>query len=234
MDQSRRQARLERNRAQQRRGQLRWLVYISIAAVVVVVLLILSNQVTAPEERTYINKNGTSLGDADAPVELIEIADFQCPVCRSWWNDVEEQVIAEYVDNGQVSFTIRLVGFLDAVQNGESTRSAEAGYCAADQNMFWEFHNVAYTNWAGENAGAFRDDRLVAFANSIGLDMGAFNACFNDREKLAEVDAAREFAQGLGINSVPTFIINGQVYVGFRSFAEISALLDQAIASAGG
>jgi len=231
MDQSRRQARLERSRAQQRRGQLRWLVYISIAAVIVVALLILSNQVTPPEERSYENKNGTSLGDVNASVQLVEIADFQCPVCQSWWEQVEEQVIAEYVDTGQVSFMVQIVGFLDAVPNGESTRAAEAGYCAADQNMYWEFHDVVYTNWAGENAGAFRDDRLTAFATSIGLDMDAFNSCFNSDEKLASVEAAQEFASGLNVSSVPTFVINGQAYVGFRSFEELSALLDEAIAN---
>lgn len=233
MDQSRRQARLERNRAQQRRGQLRWLAYISIAAVVFVILLILSNRVSAPEQRTYNNKNGNSLGDMNAPVQLVEIADFQCPVCRTWWNDVEEQIIEKYVDSGEVGFTVRVVGFLDAVPNGESTRAAEAGYCAADQNMFWEFHNVVYANWAGENAGAFRDDRLRAFASSINLDMDAFNTCFNNNEKIAEVEAAKEFAAGLGVSSVPTFVVNGQVYVGLRSFDELSSILDEAIAAAG-
>jgi protein-disulfide isomerase len=234
MDQSRRQARLERNRSQQRRGQLRWLVYIVIAAIVVVVLLIFSNQVTAPVERTYTNKNGTTLGNVDAPVQLVEIADLQCPVCRSWWEQVEPQIVAAYVDNGQVSFTIQVVGFLDAAPNGESTQSAEAAYCAADQNMFWEFHDVSYTNWAGENAGNFRDDRLRAFANSIGLDMNAFNSCFNNNEKTESVTAAMEFASSLGVSSVPTFVLNGQAYVGFRSFEEMSALLDAAIAGSAG
>lgn len=233
MDQSRRQARLERNRAQQRRGQFRWLVYISIVAVVVVGLLILSNQVTAPEPRSYTNKNGTSLGNPDAPVQLFEVADFQCPVCRSWWNDVEQLIVSEYVDSGQVSFTVHIVGFLDAVPNGESTRAAQAGYCAADQNMYWEFHDVVYANWAGENQGAFRDDRLRAFASSINLDLNAFNSCFDGNEKIAEVDAAQAFALEFGIDAVPSFVVNGQVYRGLQSFEQLSVILDEAIANAG-
>lgn len=233
MDQSRRQARLERNRAQQRRGQLKWLAYISIAAIIIVFLLILSNQVTAPEPRTYTNKNGNSLGDMSLPVQLVEVADFQCPVCQSWWNDVEKQVIEKYVDTGKVGFTIQIVRFLDAVPNGESTQAAEAAYCAADQNMFWEFHDVAYTNWAGENQGAFRDDRLRAFASSINLDMNEFNNCFSNNEKTDQLEAAMDYAAGLGIDRVPALVINGQVYIGFRSFEELSALLDAAIANAG-
>jgi protein-disulfide isomerase len=235
MDQSRRQARLERNRTQQRRGQLKWLVYISIAAVVVVALLILANQVKPAEARTYNQKNGTTLGDPNAPVHLVEIADFQCPFCHQWYSQVEQQIIETYVDTGQVYFTIEVVGFLDSSANGESTRAALAAYCAADQNRFWEYHGVVYTNQAGENQGAFRDDRLQAFANSIGLDMNSFNACFNSNEKEADIQAAEDYASSHGIQSVPSFVVNDQdpPYVGLQTFEQLSAILDAAIAAAG-
>jgi len=234
MDQSRRQARLERNRAQQRRGQLKWLVYISIAAVIVVVLLILANQVKPAEARTYQQKDGTSIGDPNAPVHLVEIADLQCPFCHRWYSEVEQQIIAKYVDSGQVYLTIEVVGFLDS-GTAESTQAAEAAYCAADQNMFWEYHGVVYTNQAGENQGAFRDDRLLAFANSLGLDMDAFRSCLNSNGKNADVLAAEDFAASHGIDSVPSFVVNDQdpPYIGLQTFDQLSAILDAAIAAAG-
>ncbi len=232
MDQNRRQARLERNRAQQTRNQLKWIVYMAIAAVVVVTLLILSNQVKPAEARTYLQKDGTSLGDPNASVTMDEIADFQCPYCHMWYSEVEQAIVEKYVDTGKVYFTIHLVGFLD---NGttESTQAAEAGYCAADQNKFWEYHGVLYTNQQGENQGAFRDDRLVAFANSIGLDMNAFRSCLTSNEKNADVVAAMDYAASNGIQNVPSFVINGQVYVGLQTFDQLSAILDAAIAAAG-
>lgn len=234
MDRSRRQARLERNRAQQRRGQLKWLVYISIAAVIVVVLLILANQVRPAEARTYQQKDGTSIGDPNAPVRLVEIADLQCPFCHRWYSEVEQQIIQKYVDSGQVYLTIEVVGFLDS-STGESTQAAEAAYCAADQNMFWEYHGVVYTNQAGENQGAFRDDRLLAFANSLGLDMDAFRSCLNSNDKNADVLAAEDFAASHGIDSVPSFVVNDQdpPYIGLQTFDQLSAILDAAIAGAG-
>jgi protein-disulfide isomerase len=234
MDQSRRQARLERNRAQQRRGQLKWLVYISIAAVVVVVLLILSNQVSPAEARSYTQKNGTSIGDPNAPVHLVEIADLQCPFCHRWYSEVEQQIIEKYVDSGQVYMTIEVVGFLDS-GTGESTQSAEAAYCAADQNMFWEYHGVVYTNQSGENQGAYRDDRLLAFANSIGLDMNAFRSCLNSNDKNADVQAAEDYAASHGIESVPSFVVNDQdpPYIGLQTFEQLSAILDAAIPAPG-
>jgi protein-disulfide isomerase len=235
MDQSRRQARLERNRAQQRQGQLKWLIYISIAAVVVVALLILANQVKPAEARTYNQKSGTTIGDPNAPVHLVEIADMQCPFCHQWYSQVEQQIIETYVDTGQVYFTIEVVGFLDSSANGESTRAAQAAYCAADQNMFWEYHGVVYTNQSGENQGAFRDDRLQAFANSLELDMNAFNSCLNSNEKAADVQAAEDYASSHGIQNVPSFVVNDQdpPYIGLQTFDQLSAILDAAIAAAG-
>lgn len=235
MERSKRQARLERNRAQQRRGQLKWLVYISIAAVVVAGLLIFANQVKPAEARTYEQKDGTSIGDPKAPVHLVEIADLQCPVCHMFYSETEQKIIETYVDTGKVYFTIQVVGFLDSSANGESTRAAEAAYCAADQNMFWEYHGLVYTNQAGENQGAFRDERLSAFANSIGLDMNEFGSCFNSLLKAADVQAAEDYAATHSIQSVPSFVVNEQdpPIVGLQNFEQLSAILDAAIAAAG-
>jgi len=94
---------------------------------------------------------------------------------------------------------------------------------------------VVYTNQAGENQGAFRDDRLQAFANSIGLDMNSFNACTSSNEKEADIQAAEDYAANHGIQSVPSFVVNDQdpPYVGLQTFEQLSTILDAAIAAAG-
>lgn len=233
MDQSKRQARLARQQSAQRRNQLKWVVYISIAAVIVTALLILSNQVRAPEARTYTQKDGLGLGDPSAPVQLIEVADFQCPVCGRYYREVEKLVISEYVNTGDVYYTYQPVGFLDAVPNGESTQSAEASYCAADQNLFWEYHDVIFANQAGENAGSFADDRLITFAETAGLDMDVFRSCFlNDEKTQAVLDAQASAAQ-VGIQSIPSFIINGEAFVGFRTIEQLREIIDAKLAASG-
>lgn len=237
MDRSSRQAHLERRREEQRRGQMKWLVYIVIGAVVVAGLLIVSNlardlstgPVVTPEPRSYTQQSGNVLGDPNAPVQLIEVGDFQCPVCKTAYLTLEEPIINDYVNTGKVTFTFEVVSFLGT----ESTRSAAAAYCAGDQNKFWEYHDFVYTNQGAENSGALSDDRLTQFAQLAGLDMNAFSACFQSGEKAARITQAGTLAAGYGINATPSFVINGTVLVGLRSYAEIQQAIEAALAAAG-
>lgn len=231
MDRSTRQARLERQRGEQRRGTLKWLAYIVIAAVVVVGLLIYAGRVRAPQPRTYTQQSGNVLGDPNAPVTFVEFGDFQCPVCLNAYLNVEEQLINEYVNTGKMSYTFQAVGFLDRGTT-ESSRSAEAAYCAGDQSKFWEYHDVLYTNQGAENSGTFSDDRLIAFANSINLDIDAFRSCFLSGEKAAMVDQAEAAALAGGVDATPTFIINGVMFRGYHEFAELQNAIEAALAAA--
>src|SRR5688572_10336155 len=74
-------------------------------------------------------------GNPDAPVKIIEYSDFQCPYCRNFWRDTEDQLIDQYVKTGKVYFEYRSVGLFIGP---ESARAAEVAYCAGDQEKFWE------------------------------------------------------------------------------------------------
>ena len=112
----------------------------------------------------------------------------------------------------------------------ESQWAAEASECAAEQDAFWEYHDFLYENQNGENRGAFSQDNLKQFAGQLGLDEDAFNQCLDSGKYTDIVQQEKQMAQQLGVQSTPTFVINGRPVVGaqpFESFQQvIESILD--------
>jgi protein-disulfide isomerase len=170
-----------------------------------------------------------AVGDPNAPVKITEYSDFQCPYCRNFWRDTEDQLIDQYVKTGKVYFEYRSVGVFIGP---ESARAAEAAYCAGDQEKFWEMHDTIFANQGAENAGALDDTHLIIFARRIGLDMTQFGDCF-DGKYSGRVAQDKADATAAGINSTPSFLINGKLVEGYLTFDQIQPEIDAALAAAG-
>lgn len=154
--------------------------------------------------------DGKSLGDPDAPVRVDVWEDFQCPACKIFTEGTEQQLIERYVTSGQVYYTFHFFPFIDGrVDGGESQQSANAAMCALEQGKFWEYHDLLYANWDGENQGSFADDRLTAFAESLALDMDAFSACFSENRYEDEIDLDYLNGQAAGVQGTPSVFVNG-------------------------
>lgn len=96
------------------------------------------------------------LGKSDAPVTIIEFADFQCPFCERFYKDAEKGIIENYVKSGKVKFVFRNYAFLGP----ESNIAAEGSYCANEQGKFWEYHNFLFDHQGPENSGTFSKENL--------------------------------------------------------------------------
>ena len=182
---SKRQELREKRRKQEQGQRIMMISMIVVGALLVAAMLIYPNlpkpvgEITTPtfSERPLVNKN--SMGDPNAPVKIDVWEDFQCPACAQYSQEVETQVTEAYVKTGKVLYTFHFFPFLDDNSVAkESDQSASASMCAADQGKFWEYHDMLFANWNGENEGAFNDTRLVAFAETLSLNMDEFNACF--------------------------------------------------------
>lgn len=101
--------------------------------------------------------------------------------------------------------------------NPQAQAAAEAVECAADQGYFWAYHGILMEN----QAGGFARNKLKELAASLGLDTGAFNTCFDSGKHKNTVNKQTAEAQALGVNSTPSFSINGQFLVVQQSFAEV-------------
>ena len=102
--------------------------------------------------------------------------------------------------------------------------------CASEQGLFWEYHDELYANWNGENIGTFNDNRLITFAQNVGLDVDAFEQCFAENRYQADIDTDMMMARTYGISGTPSLFVNGkQVAPGYVPSWED---LDQAIQAA--
>ena len=174
--------------------------------------------------------NGNALGDLEAPVTVEIWADYQCPYCALFSRQVEPQLIAQYVETGQVRLVFRDLAFL----GDESRWAAVAARLAADQDAFWPYHDYLFANQLGENVGSFSVERLQRIATLVGLDRSAFDAglaldaaraTFAEIRTEFEADAAR-----LGIRSTPTIVVDG-TRLDANDLATIRAAIDAALAA---
>ncbi|MDA0366219.1 MAG: thioredoxin domain-containing protein, partial [Chloroflexi bacterium] len=140
----------------------------------------------------------------------------------------------EFIDTGTVQLTFHDFAFLGA----ESRRAAEAAECAADQNHFWEFHDLLFLRQGNENSGAFSDDRLKQVARElqpvhVEFDADGFDACLDSGRKAAVVDQSTASAANAGITQAPSFVINGKLLTGAQGIDVFRRAIQQALEAAG-
>ena len=145
------------------------------------------------------------LGSADAPITLVEFGDYQCHFCNVFFHDTEEDIIRNYVDTGLV----RMVFKDRTIIGPDSVVAARGGWCAQDQNLFWEYHDTVYSHWAGENNGWASLDNLRGFAEEAGLDVQQWSSCMAASTHSEKVAASNEDARNLGVGGTPAFFVIG-------------------------
>ncbi len=175
-----------------------------------------------------ISAEGRTRGVDDAPVTIIEFADFQCPQCRRFAETSGNQIEEEYVANDLVRMEFRNMAFIGA----ESVFAAEAAQCANDQGMFWEYHDLLFDEQRGENDGAFSPRRLKRFAGELGLDQEAFDSCLDTAQYRQMVLDETEAAGDAGVTSTPTVFINGEMVRGAQPFNVFREVIERKLREA--
>lgn len=183
-----------------------------VAAVLIVPSALSVGNFVQVTPQTRFMEDGNALGDPNAPVVIEVFEDFLCPSCNVFNQEVSKQIQEEYVETGQAYYVFLQYPFLSQ----ESFQAAYASTCAAEQNRFWDYHDILFANQVGEARSAFTNARLVAYAESIGLDMDEFEVCLNNEETKELIDA--DLLEGLdrGISGTPAVFVNGiQISPGF-------------------
>lgn len=174
-----------------------------------------------------------TMGDASAPVTVVEYAMFSCPHCADFHRDTFPQVKAEYIDTGKVQWIFREVYF-----NKAGLWAAMIARCAPQERYFGIADLIMSTqsNWMMNPNGGVRDDasmiqELYRIGRQAGMTDDQMNACMQDRAFAeALVATYQENAAADRIDSTPTFIMNGaKMGSGAMPWAEIKAKIDEAL-----
>ena len=231
-----------RERRQKRKQQQRMITIMIVAGVALIAVAIIMiptimrsletvGEFAQPEQISRPLANDNTMGDPNAPVVIEEFSDFGCNHCADFALGTGERITQEYVANGQVYFISRSTGNL--LNNPNTQLAAEAAYCAADQGMYWEYHDLIYANQGILFYGGvtYIDNYLNAFADTLGLDMKEFENCFNDGKYQDRVQQDGKDAQRIGINSTPSFLINGTLVRGNLPFEEFQAYIEGSLST---
>ncbi|HNB52426.1 MAG TPA: DsbA family protein [Anaerolineales bacterium] len=231
-----RETRREKRRQEQQRVLTRNLLIIAGVVLLIVAGIWYSSSrpvgdIVSITPREIPNANGRQMGNPDAPVVVEVFEDYQCPVCGDFTKNVEPQIIENYVKTGKVLFIYRFYPFIDdRVATKESDQAANASMCASEQGRFWDYHDILYANQNGENAGAFNNRRLQAFAENLGLNMDDFNNCFEESKYWDEIRQDLALGQTRTVQGTPTVFVNNQVLQGF-TYPIVQAGIEAALAS---
>ncbi len=158
-------------------------------------------------------------GPDDAPVTIVEFADFQCPFCRTAEPTVA-QILAMYGDQ------VRLIHMDFPLSRHPAAQGAAiAARCADEQGQFWPYHDALYANQANLGPARFK-----SIARTLGLAAATFDACVDSQRYASEIAADQSVGRQIGVSATPSFVINHKAIAGAASFAQFRAIIDQELA----
>ena len=184
-----------------------------------------SQTTTAPEGGGLLDgipQSGATIGAEDAPVEIVEFADLQCPFCAQASEEVTPQLVSEYVEPGDAKVQFVSIAFIGP----DSERGAIAVEAAAQQDMGWQMAEALYVKQGGENTGWLSDDVVFATAEEIGLDVDAFRADYESDEVAQAIFDNQNTASDAGVSSTPTYVVTGPNGSEVVPGADLSAVED--------
>ncbi|PIN89928.1 disulfide bond formation protein DsbA [Candidatus Pacearchaeota archaeon CG10_big_fil_rev_8_21_14_0_10_34_76] len=163
------------------------------------------------------------LGNPNAPVIIVEYSDYECPFCERFHSETFGQIKSQYIDTGKVAFIYRHFP-LNFHPNAQ--KAAEASECAAEQEKFWEMHEMLFES--GVQGGV---QTYITYATVLGLNTEQFSECLNSGKYVSRIQADMTQGQKEKISGTPGFFIGKegkdyQLVSGAQPFNNFKQVID--------
>ena len=200
--------------------------------VVVAIIAIVFKMQSAPKPITLAEgiklpkAEGYLLGNPDAPVTIMEFADFECPQCGNFAAITEPDVRKRIIDAGLAN--LRYFDFPLPDLHPNTLFASLTASCAADQGKFWPMHDLLLAGQVDWEGRAHKNPKPIfdGYAKKIGLDEAKFNACFDSRDNVARIEGNRQAGLAYQVTGTPSFVIGGKMYPGSMDYDQMKTLVD--------
>lgn len=172
----------------------------------------------APPKAEIALDNNYRLGPKDAPVLLVEFADYECPYCAKAHPAIK-QIREEF--EGKIAMVFK---DLPLPMHQNAWKAAEASRCAGVQGKYWEYHDALFSN------SGFAVPQLKQHARDLGLDSAKFDKCLDSNEQREAVNRDYVEAQQLGLTGTPSFFLNGEFFTGALDYATLRRMVEKELA----
>jgi protein-disulfide isomerase len=173
----------------------------------------------APPSADVNTENAFVLGSKNAPVTLVEFADYECPYCQKVAPDIT-RLSAEFGSKLSVVFKD-----FPLPMHAHAAKAAEAALCAGEQGKFWEYHDMIF------RSKQLEVEQLKGQATTLGLDATRFNKCLDSGAEAAAVQQSRAQGTNLGLSGTPSFFVNGHFYSGALDFNALHEIIARQLSS---
>jgi protein-disulfide isomerase len=160
-------------------------------------------QVVKNINMTPLIDGATSMGSKDPRVNVVVFNSFTCGFCRKS-KEVVEKIVKKYPDK------VRLV-YRHFERNEMDVKAGNAAECAGEQGKFWEMYDQIFD----DTTGSFN---FQSYAKNIKLNINEFNQCSTSNRYMTRISGDSQLGKDLGVSGTPTFVVNGEMVVGFRPF----------------
>lgn len=173
--------------------------------------------------KKLVRDNSHRTGSATAKVTVVEFGDFECPAC-AYAEPIIEKLLFDYKDNPNFNFVFR---HFPLPQHKNAIAAAEAAEAAGAQGKFWEMYHLLYTNQTQWQDSAKPIDIFVGYAQTLKLEVDKFKTTVQAKQTDEFITADAKDGLELGVNSTPTFYLNGEAIIGVPSYENFKTRIEE-------
>ncbi|MEV5117014.1 DsbA family protein [Peribacillus frigoritolerans] len=168
------------------------------------------------------------LGEANAPVTVVEFGDFKCPSCKAWGETIFPRLVSEYVDTGKVKFS-----YINVLFHGEESKLGSIAAESVLKNFpdaYWDFHKGLFKEQPSQNHDALwiNQEKILEVASGVpGIDVDKLKTDIEQQSDLEAVNKDTELVEEFKVQQTPTIIINGIMLEYPFDYEKIKTHIDQ-------